>query len=249
MAVKIRLARKGRKKKAYYHIVVADSRAPRDGRFIEKLGIYNPITDPATIEIDFDKALGWLQKGAQPTDTCRAILSYRGIMMKKHLLEGVKKGAFNEEEAENRFQAWMKEKDAKIEQKMAGIEKTEEQLKTSRLEAEKKINEARAADLARKRSEIAAAEAAAKTAAAEPAAEVEEVTETADEVIAEVAPEVENVTDEVAEESTEAVEEVSEATEEVVEATTEEAAPVEKEVTEEAAPSEEAEAEETESKE
>jgi small subunit ribosomal protein S16 len=242
MAVKIRLARKGRKKKAYYHIVVADSRAPRDGRFIEKLGIYNPITDPATIEIDFDKALGWLQKGAQPTDTCRAILSYRGIMMKKHLLEGVKKGAFNEEEAENRFQAWMKEKDAKIEQKMAGIEKTEEQLKTSRLEAEKKINEARAADIAKKRSEIAAAEAAAKTAKEEPAAEVEEITETAEEVTAEVTPEVENVTDEVAEESTEAVEEVAEAT-------TEEAAPVEAEVTEEAAPAEEAEAEETESKE
>src|SRR6056297_3850010 len=100
MAVKIRLARKGRKRKAFYHIVVADSRAPRDGRFIEKLGVYSPITDPATIELDFDKALGWLQNGAQPTDTCRAILSYKGVLYKKHLLEGARKGAFDEAEAE-----------------------------------------------------------------------------------------------------------------------------------------------------
>ena len=103
MAVKIRLARKGRKKLAYYHIVVADSRSPRDGRYIEKIGNYNPVTDPATIEIDFNKALDWLQKGAQPTDTCRAILSYKGIMLKKHLLEGVKKGAFDEAEADRRL--------------------------------------------------------------------------------------------------------------------------------------------------
>jgi len=238
MAVKIRLARKGRKKKAYYHIVVADSRAPRDGRFIEKLGIYNPITDPATIEIDFDKALDWLQKGAQPTDTCRAILSYRGIMMKKHLLDGVKKGAFNEEEAEKRFQAWMKEKEAKIEMKMAGIEKSEEQSKTSRLEEEKKINEARAAELARKRSQLAAAEAAAKTSASEPVEEVEEVAEPVDVAADEVVAEVENV-----------AEEVSETTVENVVEATKEAAPVEEEIAEAAAPAEEAEAEETESKE
>lgn len=238
MAVKIRLARKGRKKKAYYHIVVADSRAPRDGRFIEKLGIYNPITDPATIDIDFDKALDWLQKGAQPTDTCRAILSYRGIMMKKHLLDGVKKGAFNEEEAEKRFQAWMKEKEAKIEMKMAGIEKSEEQSKTSRLEEEKKINEARAAELARKRSQLAAAEAAAKTSASEPVEEVEEVAEPVEVAADEVVAEVENV-----------AEEVSETTVETVAEATEEAAPVEEEIAEAAAPAEEAEAEETESKE
>ena len=96
MAVKIRLARKGRKKLAFYHIVVADSRSPRDGRYIEKIGSYNPVTDPATIDIDFNKALDWLQKGAQPTDTCRAILSYKGVMFKKHLLDGVKKKAFSE---------------------------------------------------------------------------------------------------------------------------------------------------------
>ena len=93
MAVKIRLARKGRKKLAFYHIVVADSKSPRDGRYIEKIGTYNPITDPATIDIDFDKALDWLQKGAQPTETCRAILSYKGILLKKHLLRDEKRRA------------------------------------------------------------------------------------------------------------------------------------------------------------
>ena len=96
MAVKIRLARHGKKGYAFYHIVAADSRAPRDGRFIEKLGTYNPNTNPATIDLDFEKALGWLQKGAQPTDTCRAILSYKGVLYKKHLLGGIAKGAFSE---------------------------------------------------------------------------------------------------------------------------------------------------------
>jgi small subunit ribosomal protein S16 len=180
MAVKIRLARKGRKKKAYYHIIVADSRAPRDGRFIEKLGSYNPITDPATIEINFDKALDWLQKGAQPTETCRAILSYKGILMKKHLLEGVKKGAFNEEEAEKRFQAWMKEKETKVEKKVAGLEKSQEDEKNMRLEAERKISEARAAELAKRRSDM---EAKAAKAGEEPAQE--EVAETAQEEVTE----------------------------------------------------------------
>jgi len=108
MAVKIRLARKGRKRLAYYHIVVADSRSPRDGRYIEKIGKYNPLSNPASIELDFDKALGWLQNGAVPTDTCRAILSYKGVLIKKHLLEGVKKGAFDEAEATKRFEEWMK---------------------------------------------------------------------------------------------------------------------------------------------
>ena len=99
MAVKIRLARHGKKGFAFYHIVAADSRAPRDGKFIEKLGTYNPNTNPATIDLNFEKALGWLLKGAQPTDTCRAILSYKGVMYKKHLLDGVAKGAFTEAEA------------------------------------------------------------------------------------------------------------------------------------------------------
>ncbi|MGM0666755.1 MAG: 30S ribosomal protein S16, partial [Bacteroidota bacterium] len=160
MAVKIRLARKGRKRKAFYHIVVADSRAPRDGRFIEKLGVYNPITDPATIEIDFDRTVDWLQKGAQPTDTCRAILSYKGVMMKKHLLEGVRKGAFDEAEAERRFQIWLKEKEQKIEAKKSGIEKELEEEKKKRIEAEKKVNEERAKALAEKRAALAEQEAA-----------------------------------------------------------------------------------------
>ncbi len=198
MSVKIRLARKGRKKKAYYHIVVADSRAPRDGRFIEKLGIYNPITNPATIELDFESTLDWLQKGAQPTETCRAILSYKGVLMKKHLMEGVKKGAFNEEEAEKRFQLWLKEKDTKIEAKKAGIEKSQEDEKNIKLEAEKEINEARAAELAKRRSDLAAeADAAAKAAAVQAEAAIAEVEgktkEVAPEIEAAVAEEAEKV--------------------------------------------------------
>jgi len=156
MAVRIRLARKGRKRTAYYHIVVADSRSPRDGRYIEKIGNYNPLTNPATIELDFDKALGWLQNGALPTETCRAILSYKGVLIKKHLLEGVKKGAFDEAEALKRFEEWMKQNEAKIEAKKSGLEKYQDDDLDKRLSAEKKINEARAARLAKKQAELAA---------------------------------------------------------------------------------------------
>jgi small subunit ribosomal protein S16 len=171
MAVKIRLARKGRKKLAYYHIVVADSRSPRDGRYIEKIGKYNPLTNPATIELDFDKALGWLQNGAIPTETCRAILSYKGILIKKHLLDGVKKGAFDEAEAAKRFDEWMKQNEAKIEAKKSGLEKSKDDNTVNKLAAEKKINEARAAKIAKKQASIAAKEAAAN----EPEAKAEEV--------------------------------------------------------------------------
>jgi small subunit ribosomal protein S16 len=156
MAVKIRLARKGRKKLAYYHIVVADSRSPRDGRYIEKIGKYNPLTNPATIELNFDKALGWLQNGALPTETCRAILSYKGVLIKKHLLEGVKKGAFDDAEAAKRFDEWMKQNEAKIEAKKSGLEKSKDDEVVRKLTAEKKINEARAAKLAKKQAELAA---------------------------------------------------------------------------------------------
>ncbi len=156
MAVKIRLARKGRKKLAYYHIVVADSRSPRDGRYIEKIGKYNPLSNPATIELDFDKALGWLQNGALPSDTCRAILSYKGVLIKKHLLEGVKKGAFDEAEATRRFEEWMKQNEAKIEAKKSGLEKSKDDELGRMLAAEKKINETRAAKLAKKQAELAA---------------------------------------------------------------------------------------------
>ena len=176
MAVKIRLARKGRKKLAYYHIVVADSRSPRDGRYIEKIGKYNPLTNPATIELDFDKALGWLQNGALPTETCRAILSYKGVLIKKHLLEGVKKNAFDETEATRRFEEWMKQNEAKIDAKRSGLEKSKDDEVVSNLAAEKKINEARAARLAKKQAEAAAkAEAAGRTeTAVEEAAPAEE---------------------------------------------------------------------------
>jgi len=187
MAVRIRLARKGRKRKAYYHIVVADSRSPRDGRYIERIGMYNPITNPATIELDFDKALGWLQNGALPTDTCRAILSYKGVMIKKHLLEGVKKGAFDEAEALKRFEAWMTQNEAKIEAKKSGLEKAQDDDTSERLAAEKKINDARAARLQKRQAELAAkAEAESKPAvvaeensAAESAKEAPEATEAA----------------------------------------------------------------------
>jgi len=179
MSVKIRLARKDRKKQAYYHVVVADSRSPRDGRFIEKIGVYNPLTDPATIDINFEKALGWLQNGAQPTDTCRAILKYKGVMIKKHLLEGVKKGAFDEAEADRRFNEWLKGKEEKIELKKSGLEKKGEELRKKKLEAEKAIKEARAEELAKKAAALAAeAEAAAKAAAAAEAAAGETTAQT-----------------------------------------------------------------------
>ena len=177
MAVKIRLARKGRKKLAFYHIVVTDSRSPRDGRYIEKIGSYNPITNPATIEINFDKALGWLQNGALPTDTCRAILSYKGILIKKHLLEGVKKGAFDEAEANRRFEEWMKQNEAKIEAKKSNLEKSQDDDLSNRLKEEKKINEARAAKLAKRNAELAAAAAKETEAPAEEQAPAEQQAE------------------------------------------------------------------------
>ena len=159
MPVKIRLARHGRKRRAFYHIVVADSRAPRDGKYIERIGSYNPNTNPATIDLNFDKALTWLGNGAQPTDTARAILSYEGVMMKKHLLDGVKKGAFDEATAEEKFQAWKQEKEAKINAKKDGLSKAAADEAQARLEAEAKISADRAEAIAKKAAE---AEAAAK---------------------------------------------------------------------------------------
>ena len=188
MAVKIRLARKGRKKVAFYHIVVADSRSPRDGRYIEKIGTYNPVTNSATIELDFDKALGWLQNGALTTDTCKAILSYKGVLMKKHLLEGVRKGAFDEAEANKRFEEWLVQNEAKIEAKKSGLEKSYEDSVADRLKQEKSINEARAAKLAKKKADLdAKLVAEISEAAAEGSDTVEDVQESAS--IEEEAPE------------------------------------------------------------
>ena len=168
MPVKIRLARHGKKGYAFYHIVVADSRAPRDGKFIEKIGTYNPNTNPATIDLSFEKALDWLQKGAQPTDTCRAILSYKGVLYKKHLLGGVAKGAFSESDAEAKFNKWIGEKNAKIVAKTNKISGDAAAADKARKAAETKVKEARAAAIAEKKA-AAAAEAAA--AAAEETAE------------------------------------------------------------------------------
>ncbi len=145
MPVKIRLQRHGKKGKPFYHIVVADSRAKRDGRFIERLGTYNPNTNPATIELNVDGSVKWLNNGAQPTDTARAILSYKGVMLKKHLLGGVAKGAFDEAEAEKRFQAWLEQKEGKVQAKKDGLSKAKEDAKAARLVEEVKIKEARAA--------------------------------------------------------------------------------------------------------
>ncbi len=145
MPVKIRLQRHGKKGKPFYWIVAADSRAKRDGKYLEKLGIYNPNTNPATIELDVDGAVDWLQNGAQPTDTARAILSYKGALLKKHLKGGVEKGAFTEEEAEKKFEAWLTEKEAKIQAKADGLAKAKADAKAKALEAEKAVNEARTA--------------------------------------------------------------------------------------------------------
>ncbi|WP_321997215.1 30S ribosomal protein S16 [Draconibacterium orientale] len=181
MPVKMRLARHGRKRYAYYHIVVADSRAPRDGRYIERIGTYNPNTDPATIDLDFDKAYDWLVKGAQPTDTVRAILSYKGVLYKKHLMGGVKKGAFDEAEAEKRLENWIAAKEAKIQAKIDRLAGDAAAEADKQLEAEKKVNEERAAAIAAREAELAAeAEAAAKEAEAEAAAEEAEEEATAE---------------------------------------------------------------------
>ncbi|WP_299366186.1 30S ribosomal protein S16 [Winogradskyella sp.] len=145
MPVKIRLQRHGKKGKPYYWIVAADSRAKRDGKYLEKLGIYNPNTNPATIDLDVDGAVNWLQNGAQPTDTARAILSYKGALLKKHLAGGVKKGALTEEQAEAKFNAWLEEKASKIQAKADGLSKADAEAKAKALEAEKAVNEARIA--------------------------------------------------------------------------------------------------------
>ncbi len=173
MAVKIRLARHGKKGFAFYHIVVADSRSPRDGKFIEKLGTYNPNTNPASIELNFDHALSWLQKGAQPTDTAKSILSREGVLMKKHLLGGVKKGAFTMEVAEERFNKWLAGKEANEGAKLQKLADSKKAAAAARLAEETKVKEAKAAAIAAKRAEAEAA-AAAEAAEAAVAAETEE---------------------------------------------------------------------------
>ncbi len=195
MPVKMRLSRHGKKGQPFYHIVIADGRAPRDGRYIERLGTYNPLTTPAEINIDFDKALDWYQKGAQPTDTVRAILSYKGILYRNHLLIGVKKGAFSQEEADVKFNKWLEEKEAKINAHKTDVLESERNISKARLDAEKEVNEARAEEFKKKRAaEMKAIEDAALAAAKEAkealaAANGESTEEAAEEAAEEETPE------------------------------------------------------------
>jgi len=174
MAVKIRLTRRGRKKKALYDVIVADARSPRDGRLIEKLGSYNPLTDPATIVLDDNKTLDWLMKGAQPTNTARRILSYRGLMLKKHLQVGVMKGALTQEQADKKFQDWLSEKEAGINKKVDAIAKKKADEAKARFEAETKVKEAKAEALRKK---LAAEEPEVEEAEVEAATEATETPE------------------------------------------------------------------------
>ena len=147
MPARIRLQRHGKKGKPFYWIVAADGRAKRDGRYLEKIGTYNPNTNPASVELDINQAVKWLENGAQPSDTARTLLSYRGAMMKHHLNGGVKKGAFSQEEADKRFAAWLEEKQSKIQAKIDGLDKDQANDLAQRMEAEKAVNQKRIADL------------------------------------------------------------------------------------------------------
>ncbi len=192
MPVKIRLQRHGKKGKPFFWIVAADSRAKRDGKFLEKLGTYNPNTNPATIEIDVDHSVKWLQNGAQPSDTAKAILSYKGILLKHHLLGGVRKGALTEEQAEEKFNTWLEEKQNSIAAKVGGLDKAKAEAKAKALKAEKEVSEKRA--LAAVEAEAPAAEAV--EAVEEEATEAAALETPAVEEAVEAAPVAEEVTEE-----------------------------------------------------
>ena len=176
MATKLRLQRRGRKNHPFYQIIVADSRAPRDGKYIERIGSYNPNTNPATIILDFERALYWMQTGAQPTDTVRNILSTEGVLMKKHLLGGLAKGAFSEDEAEKRFDAWKSNKQQAVQSEKNKNEEKMRNDEKARLEAEKEVNKARAESIAKKKAEEEAANAPVEEEVTEETAPVEEPT-------------------------------------------------------------------------
>ncbi|MFY7757864.1 MAG: 30S ribosomal protein S16 [Flavobacterium stagni] len=192
MSVKIRLQRHGKKGKPFYWIVAADARSKRDGKFLEKVGTYNPNTNPATIELNLDKAVQWLHNGAQPTDTARAILSYKGALLKHHLDGGVRKGALTQEQADAKLAAWLEEKASKVDAKKDGLAKAKDDAKAKALKAEKEVNEKRA-KAAEEALKAAEAEAATEEVAAEEAVE-ETVAEVAE--VAEEAPAVEETTEE-----------------------------------------------------
>jgi small subunit ribosomal protein S16 len=170
MPVKIRLARHGKKHNAYYHIVVADARAPRDGKFIEMIGNYNPNTNPATIQLDHDKALSWLRNGAQPTDTCRAILSYKGVLFQNHLQKGVTKGVMTQEQADAKFQQWLDAKSNKIDEKRNRLKTAAQKEHDAMLAEEAKKKEAKL-EVIRKKNTPPPVEEAPAAESAEPAAE------------------------------------------------------------------------------
>ena len=184
MPVRIRLQRHGKKGKPFYWVVAADSRAKRDGKYLEKLGIYNPNTNPATIELDVDGSVKWLQNGAQPTDTAKTILSYKGAMLKNHLVGGVRKGALTEEQAEEKLQAWLEEKAGKVASKEENVAKVKSEAKAKALEAEKAVNEARVAAAVEEAAPEVVEEVVAEEATPEVVAE-----EAAPEVVEEAAPE------------------------------------------------------------
>ncbi|GMN11516.1 hypothetical protein MTsPCn9_26060 [Croceitalea sp. MTPC9] len=226
MPVKIRLQRHGKKGKPFYWIVAADSRAKRDGKFLEKLGIYNPNTNPATIDLNVDGSVQWLSNGAQPTDTARAILSYKGVMMKHHLLGGVRKGALTEEQAEKKFNTWLAEKEKAIAAKVDGLDKAQADAKAKALEAEKEFSDKRAA------AALPEVEEAAEDVIEESAPVVEEVAAEATEVVEEAKEKVEGVTEKVEETASKTADAVAEKVEEVKEAVTETSDEVAEEVKE-----------------
>jgi small subunit ribosomal protein S16 len=232
MPTRIRLQRKGKKGYPFYHVVIADGRAPRDGKFIERIGIYNPVSKPAVIDINFDRALYWLQAGAEPTDTVNALLSFKGVNYKHHLLKGVKKGAMTEEIAEAKFQAWLNEKQEKFVAKIKEAELSGKDSKKKKLEAEMKVNEERARELQAKRAKELKAQLAAET--VEEVAE-EEAAAVVEETVAEAEPVVEEAAA-VAEEAVAEAEPVAEETAAVVEETVAEAEPVAEETPAEETP-------------
>ena len=174
MATRIRLQRRGKKNQPFYHLVIADGRAPRDGRFIEDLGTYNPLTNPATLNINFDRALYWLEAGATPSETARAILKREGVYMMKHLRGGVAKGAFSESQAQQKFDAWKMEKDSKLKSIVLEEANKAREIKKERLAAETKVKEARAEAIAKKAAELAAKQAEVVAEEAAPAEEAAE---------------------------------------------------------------------------
>lgn len=177
MATKIRLQRRGHKDYAFYPIVIADSRAPRDGKFIERIGSYNPNTNPATVSLNFERALYWLNVGAIPTETVRTILSQEGVLLMKHLQGGVKKGAFDEAEAQRRFDAWKQSKQKAVEADKNALANKQAEAEKARFAAEQAVNKAKAEAVAQKKAELAAAKAEAEAAAAAEAAPAEEAAE------------------------------------------------------------------------